>query len=96
MALAVVLTTRVMAEKKNDKDSKENQQRRAAAIEHLGGPTKVGRIFGISRAAVSQWVPNCVGRDHAHDFCDLTGLPMEVVQPRLVRRPIRRPTECAA
>jgi hypothetical protein len=86
-----MLTSMVMAH-----DTPENEKKRDAAIVKLGGPAKVGRMFGVSRAAVCQWVKNGVSPefDRAGLFCELTGLPMEVVNPRLVRRPIQR--ECAA
>lgn len=76
--------------------SQANEKKRDAAIKDLGGPAVVGRMFGVSRAAVCQWVKNGVSPDfqRAQQFCELTGLPMDVVNPKLVRKPIQR--ECAA
>lgn len=37
-------------------DDKKAEARRV--VKELGGPTKVGKLFGISKGAVSQWHTN--------------------------------------
>lgn len=53
------------------------------AIEDAGGPAKVGRQLGVSRAAVCQWVRNGVSAKRAEKVEKLTGVSRYILCPAL-------------
>jgi len=56
----------------------------AAAVEAAGGPTAVGKVLGITKAAVWRW--GRVPKKHLRKFARLSGYSVRRLRPDLYKR----------